>query len=258
MSLPVALINVVDPPACLLCHRALAPSWSKPSGRALSSFHTLTTDALEDLLCHHCREDLPRCGPPVCQRCGLQLAGAFDAVLECAGCRQTAWAFDAARAPWRYEGAIREAVRQFKYARRWRLGRWLAQTMAITAQRSLPMDDIEIVLPIPSHWAKRWLKGFHPTRVLADTVARSLGKPTARGWLRRARWTTTQTRLRSNERFRNVAGAFRTTKRAARGLGILLVDDVLTSGATAHACALALKEAGARHVSVLTAARTAI
>ena len=186
----------------------------------------------------------------------MELAGAFDGIMECATCRETSCAFDEVRAPWRYEGAIRAAIQQFKYHRRWRLGAWLGQTMAERARRALPMDQIDAVLPIPSFWAKRWLKGYDPTHLLAQTVARSLQKPLARRLVSRRRWTATQTRLSWPQRLRNVDGAFRASRRRARGLGILLVDDVLTSGATAHACALALKEAGARRVSVLTAART--
>ncbi len=195
-------------------------------------------------------------GRPVCAQCGAPIPGAFDAQSRCASCRNTSPAFDRACAPWRYTGAIRQAVRQWKYHRRWRIGRWLAQEMAETANHSLPIDAIDAVVPVPLHWLKRQLRGGNPPEELARDLARRLGKPLLARSLRRARWTTTQTRLRGGARFRNVRHAFTARASEVRGRTLLLVDDVLTSGATAQACALALKTAGAAGVFVLTAART--
>ena len=113
-----------------------------------------------------------------------------------------------------------------------------------------------MVLSVPLHWIKRWLKGVNPAGQLAVTVARSLKKPYAPCALRRRRWTATQTRLRWRERFRNVDQAFAARKQFVTDKTVLLIDDVLTSGATANACARALKRAGAKRVFVLTAART--
>jgi len=124
------------------------------------------------------------------------------------------------------------------------------------ARVSLPLEAVDAVLPVPPHWLTRRLRGFDAAALLAEAVARSLEKPYRPRLLSRTRWTATQTHLHGRERFRNVHGAFAARKRSAEGRAFLLVDDVLTSGATASACALALKAAGARHVFVLTAART--
>jgi ComF family protein len=128
--------------------------------------------------------------------------------------------------------------------------------MAVTARSSLPLQEVGAVLPVPLHWLKRRLRGFNPAEHLAYVVSQSLEKPYAPSALRRTRWTTTQTRLHGQERFRNVRQAFAAQERFVRDRTILLVDDVLTSGATANSCSLALKAAGARSVFVLTAART--
>jgi ComF family protein len=195
-------------------------------------------------------------GLPVCARCGAGLAGAFDAVTLCGACRDRAPVFDRARACWWYAGTVCEAIRQFKYHRRWRIGQRLAEDMASTASRSFPVDDIEVVVPVPLHWAKHRLRGFNPAQALAQLIATRLAKPCVIGALRRTRWTRTQTRLHGRERFRNVKDAFAARPERLGRRGVLLVDDVFTSGATAAACVRALKSAGAERIFVLTAART--
>ena len=237
MPVGKALTNVLYPPACLLCHGRL----SSP----------------EEVLCGNCVKAMPRSEPPVCVRCGVGIPGAFDALMPCATCRKKPPAFEQARAPWRYAGAVQEAIQQFKYRRRWRIGRWLAEEMARVARSSFPLDEEVFVASVPLHWIKRRLNGFNPAEDLARVVAHALEKPYDPRALRRIRWTPTQTRLSSAQRIRNVRGAFASNHhRSIRNRTVLLIDDVLTSGATANACAAALKEAGAGRVLILTAART--
>lgn len=199
---------------------------------------------------------MPACGPPVCAHCGMEIPGAFDAVLSCARCRRQPPLYEAARAPWRYEGLARQAIGAFKYHHHLRLGRWLADAMAQAAVRSLPIRDIAAVVPVPLHWLKRHLRGRNPTEELAREVAARLNRRCLSQALSRVRWTSTQTRLSARQRARNVRDAFAARRRLVRGLNVLLIDDVVTSGATANACARALKAAGARKVFVLAAART--
>ena len=243
MQVSERLANLLYPPACLLCHTELPVPRSLPRTR-------------DGLLCGACAGAMPRSGPPVCERCGAELPGAFDARTLCPSCRKRPLEFEMARAPWRYAGRVQDAIRQFKYHRRWRLGRWLAEEMTVTAQASFPLHEISVVIPVPLHWLKRRLRGVNPAEQLAQTVSRLLGKPCAPHALRRTRWTATQTRLPGPARARNVQRAFLADARLVREQTALLIDDVLTSGATADACAVALKEAGARRVFVLTAART--
>ena len=235
MFLVAVLTNLLYPPACLLCDAPAAPTQT---------------------VCSRCVRTLPVTLAPVCRGCGVELRGAFDAVMDCAACRKAPRTFALARAPWRYDSTARMAVRRFKYARRWRLGRWLADGMAQTAQASLPIEEISAVVPVPLHWLKRRLAGWNPSEELAGTVSQRLGKPCRPRALIRTRWTATQTRLSWRGRSRNVREAFTAFPEAVRDQTLLLVDDVLTSGATAEACARALKRAGARRVFVLTAART--
>ncbi|MDP3723152.1 MAG: ComF family protein [Candidatus Omnitrophota bacterium] len=238
---PLALVNLLYPPACLLCSARLP---ERPAA-----------DAPTGVVCEACAEAMPRSGRPICSCCGVGLPGAFDAILRCPRCRTRPFVFDLARAPWRYAGVAREAIHRFKYQRRWRLGRWLSEGMVTIARSSLPLDEVDAVLPVPLHWLKRRVKGENPAELLARCVACALKKAVLPHALRRTRWTTSQTRLSWPARSRNVRAAF-AAGAAVANRTLLLVDDVLTSGATAQACAAALKTAGARRVFVLTAART--
>ncbi len=242
MKVAKAVINLLYPPACLLCQAPLPSSGLAPHR--------------EETICPGCVGRRSRSGPPVCVRCGIDLLGAFDAVMECGSCRTLRPSFDMARAPWLYTGAIQQAIRQFKYHRRWRIGRGLANDMAGTARASFPLHEVAAVLPVPLHWLKRRLNGFDAAEHLAETLAHDLEKPYLPTALRRRRWTATQTRLHGQARLRNVHQAFAAQERFVRHRTVLLIDDVLTSGATAHACAAALKRAGALRVYVLAAART--
>ena len=230
------LANLLYPAACPICQGRLPSSRSR--------------------CCEACLRGMQRNGPPVCSRCGLGLAGAFDAHLECARCRTRPPAFESARASWQYVGVARYAIHHFKYRRHRRIGRWLADDMARLARSSLPLEEIDAVVPVPLHWIKRRLRGFDPVEELARRLAQRLDKPLARGALCHTRWTRTQTRIPGPQRLSNVRGAFAARPRWAAPQAVLLVDDVMTSGATAHMCTLALKAAGARQVFVLTAART--
>ena len=231
------LANVLYPPACPRCDRSLPRA--------------------DAALCRSCEGAMPRPGRPLCLSCGIGLSGAFDARLVCARCRARPPAFAGARAPWLYLGAGRQAIRLLKYRHRRRLGRWLAETMAHRAGEDLPVAQIDLVVPVPLHWLTRRLRGANHAAELSARVASALHKPHDALALRRRRWTPSQTRQRTwQERWRNVRESFQADPRRVQGQGILLVDDVLTTGATAQACAQALRAAGSREVFVLTAART--
>ena len=232
----MSLADLLYPPLCLLCSARLPSS--------------------DQLLCSACALGMRRSTPPVCLRCGVSAPGAFDAEVVCAACRQAPPVFAEARAPWQYTGTVPAAIHQFKYRRRWRLGRWLAETMTDTAKAAWPRTAMDAIVPVPRHWLKVKLRGCHPAGELASRVAQALGLPCHPRALRQAHWTRTQTRLEGAARHRNVRRAFTASARLVRNRRLLLVDDVLTSGATANACARTLKEAGAAEVFVLTAART--
>ena len=236
-SMVISPTHLLYPPACLLCHQRVSGT---------------------TVVCETCRQALRTLLPPVCQRCGVGVAGAYDSQVVCARCQAFRFVFERACAPFSYAGMVREAIHAFKYGGHDRLGLWFADAMIRTAQARLPLTTIERVVPVPMHWLKRRVKGHNPVAFLAKTVAAGLALPYDDRALRRTRWTTTQTRLTGAQRFRNVAGAFTAQRERPQGGGtVLLVDDVLTSGATAQACALALQESGIK-TFVVTAARAPI
>ena len=172
----------------------------------------------------------------------------------CEPCHEHPRAFEQARAPFVYAGAVREAIHAFKYHGQRHVGRWLAEQMTRTVSEELPTLTIEALIPVPMHWIKQRLKGVNPAAFLACAVAKRLQIPCDLHVLRRTRWTIPQTRLTPIQRLQNVRGAFRTRLRRCSYSTVLLIDDVFTTGATIHACAEALQEAGATRVFVSTAA----
>ncbi len=151
-----------------------------------------------------------------------------------------------------YESVLRKLIHVFKFEGVRTLQRPLGALLAQALPRETSFDA---VVPMPLHWRRRWQRGFNQSELLAREIARRWSVP-VRALVRRGRATAPQAGLTSAQRRTNVEGAFE-VKDAARlkGMRLLLVDDVLTTGATASACARALKRAGAAHVTFLALAR---
>jgi ComF family protein len=176
----------------------------------------------------------------------------LDEEGRCGLCRTGTRGFDAAYCFGLYEGTLRELVHLFKYGRM----KPLAKALAAHLAGALPRDKrFDVVVPMPLHWRREWQRGFNQSALLARATARRCGIPMVNA-VRRTRATATQAGLSNARRRENVAGAFRVRKTAlVEGRRILLIDDVMTTGATASACALALKRAGAKSVTLLALAR---
>ncbi len=189
-----------------------------------------------------------------CISCRTPFLNSFplDSEGRCGLCRSGLRGFDAAYSFGGYGGTLRELIHLYKYGKVAPLSAVLGGYLL----RALPRDEaVDFLAPVPLHWRKRWDRGFNQSELLARAVSRSTGIP-VRGVLRRHRATAAQAGLSNTQRRRNVAGAFRCHRPLeVRGKRIVLVDDVMTTGSTAAACARALKSAGAARVMLLTVAR---
>jgi ComF family protein len=187
-----------------------------------------------------------------CVSCRTPFQNAFplDAEGRCALCRFGLRGFDAAYCFGAYEGVLRELIHLYKYGRVKTLARPLGALLAAALPRE---ERFDAVSPVPLHWRRQWQRGFNQSDLLARTIARRCGIPVIHA-LKRVRPTVAQAGLSNTGRRQNVTAAFR-PRRTVEGKRILLIDDVMTTGSTAAACALALKRAGAAKVALLTVAR---
>ncbi|HEX4137694.1 MAG TPA: ComF family protein [Bryobacteraceae bacterium] len=189
-----------------------------------------------------------------CALCNTPFINAWplDEQGVCAVCRSGLRGYDSAASFGMYEGSLRSLIHLLKYSGMKPLARPLAEYL----MRAIPADEhFDALIPVPLHWRRQWSRGFNQAELLARYVAKQRGIPV---WnvLRRRRATDTQAGLANAGRRRNVAGAFKVRANARlAGKRILLIDDVMTTGATASACAAALKRGGAGFVSLLTLAR---
>jgi len=207
-------------------------------------------------LCAACWARLSFIAPPYCERLGIPFA--YDpgpGVLSMEALADPP-AYGRARAALRYDEVARTLVHAFKYGDRLdlapALGRWMAQ-----AGHAL-LADADALVPVPLHWRRQWARRFNQAAALARAISRASGVPVLDDALKRVRATRQQVGLNQAERGANVQGAFAVapgSRAAVRGRRLVLVDDVLTSGATADTCARALLRSGAAGVDVLVLAR---
>jgi ComF family protein len=206
-------------------------------------------------VCEAClREPQPFVAEHFCESCRTAFLNAapLDENGVCGLCRRGLINFDAAFSYGEYEGTLRKLIHLFKYDGIAPLHSELGALLS----RALPRESgFDVLVPMPLHWIRRWRRGFNQSELLALALKRRTGIPVACA-LRRKKSTPPQAGLTRAERRVNVAGAFDVRKRkSVEGKHVLLVDDIMTTGATASACAAVLKRAGARRVSVLTLAR---
>ena len=207
-------------------------------------------------LCAACWSKLAFIEPPYCARLGIPFVYDPGPGLLSMEAIANPPAYDRARAAVRYDDIARELVHRLKYGDRLDLaptmGRWMAR-----AGREL-LAGADALVPVPLHWRRLWARRFNQSASLASAVSRAANVPVLYESLKRVRATPQQVGLDKGERAGNVSGAFRVPaerKVDVFGRRLILVDDVLTSGATVDACARALLRAGAAHVDVLVFAR---
>jgi competence protein ComFC len=230
-----ALSSLFYPPVCAICLASVGP---------------------DEYLCDDCHAKTARIVPPFCATCSEPFSGTISGPFTCANCSHRRLYFEAAVAVYRSRGIIRRVVHNFKYGHQMHLrhlvGRWLCAALDDDRLRRRQFD---VIVPVPLHSARERERGFNQATLLAELLAERMSvliKPV----LERVRYTTTQTAFDRSERMENLRGAFRLRRKMdVRGLRVLLIDDVLTTGATLSECARVLKKAGAVSIHAATAAR---
>ncbi len=228
------LTDLIMPPVCLACQEAIAS---------------------RDSLCPECWSNVDFIGPPLCDRLGIRLPYATGGVMISAAAAGRPPPYARARAVAHYEGAMRTLVHSFKFRDRHEVrrlfGTWL------TRAGSELIDSAEVIVPVPLSRTRLLQRRFNQAAILANEVSRITSLPVRTGALCRTRRTRQQVGLTRDQRRDNVRGAFLVPARELEGIKdrrVLLIDDVITTGATAEACTKTLFKAGAVTVDVLAIA----
>ncbi|WP_439815166.1 double zinc ribbon domain-containing protein [Zavarzinia sp. CC-PAN008] len=225
-------LDILLPPRCLRCGEAV-----DEQGR----------------LCLACWSGIRFVEAPLCGCCGVPLDFDLGPGVRCGACLAHPPAFDRARTVMGYDEASRDLILRLKHADHLEgaphFARWLARAGAELVQGA------DAIVPVPLHWRRLVLRRYNQSAVLGMALARVCGVPCRPDLLLRLRPTASQGHLGRSQRARNVRGAFAVRGGQPVPARIVLLDDVLTTGATVEACARTLKRAGAVNVDVLTLAR---
>jgi predicted amidophosphoribosyltransferase len=237
-----AVQDVVFPPMCVSCRTVIDADRSAGPGVRL---------------CRRCVDELELIGGPTCRQCGAPVPDAVGAVGHCIRCGRRKFWFDETIALGHYAGRLRQMLLAMKQASGNPTSLAVAELIWQRCGERLQAAGPGLVVPIPIHWRRRWWRGTSSASLLAESLAGQLRVPLGRHVLRRRRNTPPQFSLPPSRRWSNVRRAFFVKGGyPLAGMHVLLVDDILTTGATCSAAAGALKRAGAARVTVAVAART--
>lgn len=234
-ALVEAALEAVFPPRCVCCDVDL--------------------DAWLQVLCEACSDTVEPIREPICQRCGLPFEVELSGPRSCGACLSNPPAFELARASSRYGGALEAALQRFKFEGLRRLAMPLAALLCSPMPAGLAEREFDLVAPIPLGLGRLRERGYDQAWLLARELAKLLGVEARPRALRRLRETPPQSTLSAAARRSNVNGAFGPGALKVEGRRVLLVDDVITTGATIASAASVLRRAGAAEVCVLAVAR---
>jgi len=233
------LVDIVYPATCLICKTRLK---GKP--------------AVDTVICMHCWKRINKNVPPFCSRCGRHLEKRDLAKNICPRCIRSSLHFDRAFSACNYEGVTKELIHAFKYKGKQHLGLTLSRLMSqFIDEYNVPIDFVDAIVPVPLHNSRLREREFNQAHLLSRHIGERYKKEVASSVLIRHRPTPPQAELEEHRRLMNVKGSFSVSRDASvQGKTILLIDDVLTTGATCSEAAYALKSSGAHIVFVMTLA----
>lgn len=232
-------VDFLYPPACRLCDCEL-PDRTNVAGVEF---------------CSKCQQELSADGQRACMRCGASIGPGLDPNLPCGMCHDERFAFDRVIRLGVYDGALRQACLAAKPTGAEPLAAALAELTWQTETAAFHAAQVDLVVPVPQFWIQRLTRRHHAADTLAQVWGTRLKVPVAPHILRKVRWTQPQARLTPSQRRTNLRRAFTAEKDSLAGATVLLADDVMTTGTTAHEAARQLRRAGATRVIVAVVAR---
>lgn len=224
------ILEIVYPPHCCVCK---GPS--------------------RESICASCEKTLPLLSPPYCRKCGTPEH--LDGL--CSRCQTESPSFDRVRSSCAYSGSMKKAIASFKFHGKRRLAQALAPLMLQLFEREFALDTIDFIIPVPLHAKRESRRGFNQSTLLGEHLSEARHIPLKPELLERIRDTATMNKLGWPERRENMKGAFRIKDaESVKAAHILLIDDIITTGATLNEIAHLLKMNGASRVQGITLART--
>ena len=225
------LTELLFPKICLVCQEESIQAYDTP-------------------LCASCLEKLPKRPRSNCSLCG----GHNDTILSnCQECLDASHPWKQGKTLLPYKSTHRKAIHLFKYSKKLQYGLYFSQKILEEYKSYIESNDL--ITYVPLHWSKKIYRGFNQAEYLAQNIADG-SKITCSKLLKRKKWTGSQTKLNREQRLVNNLAVFELiNKDKIKDKTILLIDDVMTTGATLHACACKLLEAGAVDIKILTVAR---
>ncbi|HLG30682.1 MAG TPA: ComF family protein [Candidatus Brocadiales bacterium] len=271
-----AFLDIVFPPRCFGCNKDIFAESEKQKiasankechcepllslraeGEAISLCQPRNDGtSFSPYICEDCLKNIRYVGENRCLRCGSELGPFVNASSDgCTRCQRLKVMFDGASYATKFEGVIRELIHRFKYNNVDFLAEPLVEILINNLNLNNLKNDVDMVVPVPLFWWRRFKRGFNQSELLAKRIGRHLLLPVSTNNLYRIKNTIPQTRLSRSQRQQNMHRAF-AIKRTEdfKNRRVLLVDDVLTTGVTASECARAIKTAGGEKVYVLTIA----
>jgi len=212
-------------------------------------------------ICKHCLEDLPW-NRQYCNQCALPLPTINDQQDVCGQCLSSSPFFSTTRTAFCYQFPINRLITKFKDKQNPPMGKALGQLLAysLSNDSSIQNNPPELIIPVPSHRKSINRRGYNPTQIIAKTLSNQLSIPSASNFISKRNHSEQQKALSASERLINLANVFSITKTGASSLPnyyrVAIVDDVVTTGATANTLSKLLLEAGVQDVIVWALART--
>lgn len=230
------IISAIFPKTCSLCGKTL-PFTS------------------EQNICEQCLQNIPKLEGLICQKCSLPLLYGGATCPDCKSNKNIY--FDVLKSPYLYSSQIKKLIKKLKYSKKIFLVKDLSQQMANFIIKENIDKNIDVVIPVPMHWFKKWKRGYNQAELLAENISKIINKPLYRNALIRTKYTKPQFNLKKQQRQKNLKDIFVINKKYVNSLknkNILLIDDVATTCSTVNQCSKVLKNAK-NEIVVVTLAR---